>query len=61
MSLQICDAEKATTDEDTVKPEEQNGDESKEKSDSRETEKRDAQPETGAAKVRRETDSPDTL
>uniref|UniRef100_A0A673ZPD3 Transcription factor 25 (basic helix-loop-helix) n=1 Tax=Salmo trutta TaxID=8032 RepID=A0A673ZPD3_SALTR len=52
MSLQICDAEKATTDEDTVKPEEQNGDESKEKSDSRETEKRDAQPETGAAKVR---------
>uniref|UniRef100_A0A8C8FV11 Transcription factor 25 n=1 Tax=Oncorhynchus tshawytscha TaxID=74940 RepID=A0A8C8FV11_ONCTS len=50
----ICDAEneaeKATTDEDTVKPEEQNGDESKEKSDSRETEKRDAQPETGAAK-----------
>uniref|UniRef100_A0A8C7CY60 Transcription factor 25 (basic helix-loop-helix) n=1 Tax=Oncorhynchus kisutch TaxID=8019 RepID=A0A8C7CY60_ONCKI len=56
MSLQICDAEKATTDEDTVKPEEQNGDESKEKSDSGETEKRDAQPETGAAKVRRETD-----
>uniref|UniRef100_A0A673YS92 Transcription factor 25 (basic helix-loop-helix) n=1 Tax=Salmo trutta TaxID=8032 RepID=A0A673YS92_SALTR len=59
-SLQICDAEneaeKATTDEDTVKPEEQNGDESKEKSDSRETEKRDAQPETGAGKVRRETD-----
>ncbi|XP_071237287.1 ribosome quality control complex subunit TCF25-like [Salvelinus alpinus] len=50
----ICDAEndaeKATTDEDTVKPEEQNGDESKEKSDSGETEKRDAQPETGAAK-----------
>ncbi|CDQ87524.1 unnamed protein product [Oncorhynchus mykiss] len=46
----ICDAEKATTDEDTVKPEEQHGDETKEKSDSGETEKRDAQPETGAAK-----------
>ncbi|CAB1339355.1 unnamed protein product [Coregonus sp. 'balchen'] len=50
----ICDAEneaeKATTDEDTVKPEEQNGDEGEEKSNSGETEKRDAQPETGAAK-----------
>ncbi|XP_010877750.3 transcription factor 25 [Esox lucius] len=50
----ICDAEHETensmTDEDKGKPEEQNCDVGKEKSDSGETEKRDPQPETVAAK-----------
>ncbi|KAL1007323.1 hypothetical protein UPYG_G00084980 [Umbra pygmaea] len=50
----ICDeeheAENATTDEDKRKPEEQKCDEGREKSDSGETEKRDPQPLTGAAK-----------